>query len=83
MRATRAKVYSITAILLGGVLAFFAIESSPKQTLTLSDGTILRLERIDYGKKRPFRLDAWRARFQWVIGHLPAWLPRQIGRAHV
>jgi len=66
------------AILLAGALILFAVRSHRKPTLKLSDGTILVLEKIDYGKRPPYQLDAWRNRLLWVIDHLPAWLSRNL-----
>jgi len=70
----KSKVFAVTAVLCLGFAAF--LHSTRKQTLNLKDATTLTLEKIDYGTKRPFHLDPWRQRFQWVIDHLPAWLSR-------
>ncbi len=78
IRLKRGRVLLVAAILLGGASLFFAVRSFRKPTLTLSDGTILRLEKVDYGKRRPGQLEAWRSALQSVIEHLPAWLSRHL-----
>ena len=78
IRLKQGRVLLAAAILLGGALSFLAIRSCRKPALRLSDGTILRLEKIDYGKRQPSQLDAWRDGLQSVIDHLPAWLSRNL-----
>ncbi len=81
MRLSKGRVVSITAIGIGGLIAFLAFQTR-KPTLSLNDGTILTLEQLDYGKRRPFRLNAWRERVQGVIDHLPGWLSRHLPDLH-
>ena len=76
MRLTKGRTLLAGAIVFGGALVFLAVHSLWKPTLRLADGTVLRLEKVDYGKQPPYQLDAWRYWLLSVIEHLPAWLSR-------
>src|SRR5438093_2309550 len=74
----RGRVPLVVALLLCGALTFFIVRSYRKPALKLSDGTVLVLEKVDYGKRPPYQLGAWRYWLVLVIEHLPAWLSRNL-----
>ena len=78
----KGKFFAVVALLLGGASAWFLFFRPEKPSLTLDDGTILTLEKVNYGPKQTFVLDPWKYRLQKVIDHLPAWLSRKLPRVY-
>src|SRR5919108_5136666 len=82
MRLMKGKFFAMVALLLGGASGWFLFFRPEKPSVTLGDGTILTLEKVNYGQKQNFVLNPWRYRLQKVIDHLPAWLSRKLPRVY-